>query len=117
MVLPTWTWPRDVPAVGVGVLVFLLWEPQPASPSVAADTATAAMQPISLAEYTRMIPRSSTTRLCGYPIDAVGHAQFTAAVPHGRFAVLVEDSLVIAVDDDVVDDVVGHHDIRRPLHG
>src|SRR5258708_27647561 len=53
----------------------------------------------------------------GYPIDAVRHAQFTAAVPHGRVATLVENGLIVAVHDDIVHDVVGDDDVGRTLHG
>src|ERR1700742_3551112 len=94
MVLPISTAAPDEPAVAVGALVSLLSEPQPASPT--AHTATAAQ---AMAEAIRMSG--------GYPIDAIGHPQFTTAVPHHRIAALVEHRLVGSVHDDVVDDVVG----------
>src|SRR6476620_5945060 len=104
MVLPISTCAPDVPAVTVGVLVSLLSEPQAATPSVAAAMAQQA--------------RTRAERMSGrYPVDAVDHAQFAAAVPHHRIAALVEDRLVAAVDDDVVDDVVGDHDVGRTLYG
>src|SRR5690242_20993999 len=104
MVLPISTCAPDEPAVAVGVLVWLLSEPQPASPSAKAATAPQAMR--------------LRVRISGrYPIDAVGHTQFTAAVPHGRLAVFVEHGLVVSVDENIVDDVVGDHHVRRTLHG
>src|SRR5215475_3410359 len=104
MVLPISTCAPEVPAVAVGELVSLLSEPQPANPSAKTPIAPHAMN-----ELARISGR--------YPVDAVGHAQFTAAVPHIRFAVLVEDRLVVSVHDDIVDDVVGDDDVRGTLHG
>src|SRR6267142_4995639 len=98
MVLPISTAAPDEPAVAVGLLDSLLSEPQPASPSAQAAIAQPA---------TRECVRISG----GYPVDAVRHAQFAAAVPHDRFAVLVEHRLVVAVHDDVVDDVVCDDDV------
>src|SRR3954454_9892489 len=104
MVLPISTCAPDEPAVAVGVLVSLLSEPQPASPSAMAAVAQPATN-----DCVRMSG--------GYPVDPVDHSQFAAAVPHERFAALVEDRLVVAVHDHVVDDVVGDDDVRRALHG
>src|ERR1700687_1417361 len=103
MVLAISTCAPDVPAVAVGALESLLWEPQPASPS--AQTAIAAP---ATKEWVRMSG--------GYPIDTVRHAQFTAAVPHDRGAALVEDGLIVAVHDDILPDVVGDDDVGRTLH-
>src|ERR1700682_130514 len=121
MVLPTSTLAPDVPAVAVGVLVSLLAEPQPASPTTAAVRTTAPTPPTSLGASTRMVPRFLVNRsrrrwLCGCPIDSVGHAQFTPAVPHKWLAVVIEHRLVVAIDGDVVDDVVGDHEVRGTLH-
>src|SRR4029077_6595 len=99
MVLPISTCAPDEPAVAVGLLVSLLSEPQPASPRAQAAIAQQAI-------------REGVRISGGYAVDAVRHAQFTAAVPYGRFAVLVEHRLVIAVHDDVVNDVVGDDDVR-----
>src|SRR5215218_159192 len=53
----------------------------------------------------------------GRPLDVVRHAQFTAAVPDERCAVLVEDRLIPAVNGDVVDHVVGDDDVPVALNG
>src|SRR5277367_5127027 len=49
-------------------------------------------------------------------VDAVDHAEFAAAVPHDRVTILVEDRLVVAVDGDVVHDVVGDDGVTRAHH-
>src|SRR5947199_2669116 len=104
MVLPISIAAPDEPAVAVGLFDSLPFEPQPASTS-----AQAAIAPPAIRDCVRISG--------SYPVDAVRHAQFAAAVPYIRLAALVEDGLIVAVDDDVVDDVVGDDDIRRALHG
>src|SRR4029079_9413047 len=74
---------------------------------MAADSAATAPPPSTRRRYT----------LGGYPVDAVCHPEFAAAVPHDGWAVLVEHRLVVAVHRDVVDDVVGHDHVRGALHG
>src|SRR5262245_15389831 len=98
MVLPISTCAPEVPAVAVGELFSLPSEPQPASPNAKIPIA-----PQAMIELARISGR--------YPVDAIGHAQFTSAVPHVRFAVLVEHRLVVSVHDDIVNDVVGDDDV------
>src|ERR1044072_9025690 len=115
MVLPISTWPPSVPNVAVGVLVSLLSAPHPASPIIA----TAAVMPIKTC--VRMVPRfrwgrTERGRSRRDAVDPVRHAQFPSAIPDDRFAALVEDGLVEAVDGDVVDHIVGDDHVPATLH-
>src|ERR1700744_6553752 len=97
----------DEPVEGTVPLLFC---PQPAIPDrPAADSAA----PASAVRARDSLRR---TRLTPHVADAVGHAEFAAAVPDDRVAVLVEDRFAGTVDGDVVDDIVGHDRVTGPHH-
>src|ERR1700761_737065 len=93
----------EAPGDVVGPALLFL-PPQPATPNTT-----------TTAESVRTTAR--ILRLPRYLADAIGHAEFAAAVPHNRLAALVEHRLVRAVDDDVVHDVVGDDGVARAHHG